>query len=138
MGNDKNINVVRIIPKYEYENLPCSKVAVGCALEDNNSDNIKEQVLNEDYGLKEDGYLSLDNMNRYIRKYLDIQKKVYYKKGERPVLASFLESNDKKAVICLLGHYVYVNKNIYYSFFENKEDDIVCVWYLKDGYGAKK
>lgn len=82
-------------------------------------------------GLKEDGYLTLDNMNRYIRKNLPVIKKDYYKRGERPLLKELLKDNKKKAIICVRGHYVYADQDRYYSFFDNDEDEVICIWWLK-------
>lgn len=114
----------RITPDAIYDGLPCSVVAVGCALGSGS-----EIMVN---GLKADGYLTLDNMNRYIRSLLPIQKKEYFKRGTRPLLKDFLEGNKKRAVVCLLGHYVYVDKEDYWSFFKNEYDEVVCVWWIKN------
>lgn len=33
--------------------------------------------------------------------------------------------------VCLLGHYIYIDNDNYYSFFDNDEDEVVCIWWLK-------
>ena len=102
-------------------------VAVGCALGQD-----RNKIISKAAGLRGDGYLTLDHMNKYIRSLLPVQKKVYYKRGERPKLQDILKDNEKRAVVCLLGHYVYIENNDYWSFFKNEYDDVVCVWWLKE------
>ena len=117
----------RITPDSVYNGLPCSIVAVGCALGESRDKTLKKAV-----GLRGDGYLTLDNMNKYIRSLLPVQKKEYFKRGERPTLEKLLSDNERKAVVCLLGHYVYIDHDKYWSFFKNEYDDVVCVWWLKE------
>ena len=118
---------MKITPKSIYRDLPCSIVSVGCAVGE-----ADERVLENAKGLKDDGYLTLDDMNRYIRSLLPIQKKEYFRKGERLLLKDFLSGNKRRAVVCLLGHYVYVEGENYYSFFDNDWDEVVCVWWIKE------
>lgn len=115
----------RITPDKLYDGLPCSMVAVGCAKND------AAELVSRAVGLKGDGYLTLDDMNRYIRANLSVRKKEYFKRGERPLLKDFLNGNTERAVVCLLGHYVYVDGEDYWSFFKNEFDPVVCVWWLK-------
>ena len=117
----------RITPKSIYKGLPCSLVAVGCAIGEKDG-----KVIEKATGLKDTGYLTLNDMNKYIRSLLPIQKKDYFKRGERPKLKELLEDNNRKAVVCLLGHYVYIDKDKYYSFFKNEYDDVVCIWWIKE------
>ena len=119
----------RITPSKNAEGLPCSMVAVGCAYEIVNR---KDAHLPCPLGLKRGGYLPLNDMNRYVRNYLKVEKRVDFKRGERPTLKEYLEQNSECAVICVLGHYIFANKNTYYSFFDNSNDEIVCVWILKE------
>lgn len=81
--------------------------------------------------LKADGYLTLNDMNKYIREHINVKKKIYYKRNERITLEEFLADNNEKAIICVLGHYIFVNKQTYYSYFDNISDEVVCVWILK-------
>ena len=101
---------------------------VGCAYED--YFNIEFNAVLP-LGLKEDGYLSLDFMNKFVRAYLPVKKKIYFKKNERIKLKDFLEINVEKACVCVLGHFVYVSEGDYYSYFDNMDDPIVCIWYLE-------
>lgn len=116
-----------IIPRDIYKRQPCSIVALGCALDiaDRNAlDAIKSPKLHED------GYLSLNDMNTLIRANLSVIRRVNYKRGERPVLRDFCHEFSGKAILCLEGHYVYVEGGNYWSFFKNGSDKIVCAWFL--------
>lgn len=113
---------MRLSPSRKMDDLPCSMVTIGCATE-----NINPEIPE---GLKKDGYLSLDAMNRYIRKNLNVRKKEYFKRGIRPILKDLLNHNKEKAVICVEGHYIYADGENYYSFLENDNDSIVCIWWL--------
>lgn len=119
---------MRITPSSKYNGLPCSYVATGCAYEDIFGKEFTEPMFDN---LKEDGWSTLDNTNKYIRSILPIKKKVYYKRTERMTLRGFLSTNDKRCLVCVYGHFIYVNKKDYWSFFNNKDDMVVCVWYLR-------
>lgn len=120
---------MRKIPGKRYEGLPCSYVATGCAYEDLFKRPFPAPLSDE---LRGDGYLSLEGANRYIRRYLPVRKKVYFRRSERPLLADMLEGNREKACVCLYGHFVYISGDDYWSFFENEKDPVVCIWYLKE------
>ena len=117
----------RIIPNDIYLEKPCSMVAVGTARGETDRRKLKTPE-----GLKADGYLSLNNMTKYIKENLGKAKKVVYKRGERPLLREWVHSNiGKKAIVCCLGHFVYVDGKDYYSYFPNGGDEVVCVWILE-------
>ncbi len=78
---------MRITPAGKYSGLPCSYVGSGCAYEDIFGE-VFDKPLPE--GLKSDGWLTLEGNNRYVRSLFDVAKKVYYKRGERPMLRDFL------------------------------------------------
>lgn len=113
--------MIRICPDETLINEPCSVVAVAVA---NGGNKIPVQVS------KADGYMTLEDMNRYVRSNLHVAKRVYYKRGQRPKLCE-LECNGR-AIICVLGHYIYVEDEKYYSFFDNLNDDVISIWFLKD------
>lgn len=117
------------IPSDKYRGMPYSYVATGCAYE-----NVKGELFLEPLpeGLKNSGYLSLDSENRYLRSLLPVKKKVYYKRAERVSLKDFLDGNDEKCVVCVYGHLVYVSGKDYWSYFQNEDDPVVCVWYIKE------
>ncbi len=118
------------LPNEVFEELPCSIVAVGCAL--GYTDSAAVAAL-KPAGLHEDGYLSLKGMEALIRAKLKVDCKVYYKRWCRPTLAEFMEKNKgRKAIVCLLGHFVYWDGVDYHSFFYNNDDPVVQVWYLED------
>ena len=120
---------MRIVPKEKFYGYPCSYVGVGCAYED-----IYKKPFDEDLSedARNDGYLTLDGANKYLRKYIPVRKKDYYKRNERMLLCDFLQDNTEKCLVCVLGHFVYVCGQDYYSFFRNENDPVVCVWYIKE------
>ena len=117
----------RIIPPDIYRGLPCSVVALGTAMGVKD----KTQLIMPD-DLKADGYLSLNGMSKYIRGKVEVQKKLNYKRGDRPALRDFVHGHEgKKAIVCCLGHFVYVDGRDYHSYFYNGGDEVVCAWILK-------
>ena len=118
----------RIIPSDFYKNKPCSVVAVGCAL-----GIASESALNalKSPFLREDGYLSLKGMNRLIRANAEVLWRRDFKRGSRPVLRDFCHEFKGRAVVCVQGHFVFVNDGDYYSFFYNGNDEVISVWALK-------
>ena len=119
---------MRKTPSDKYLEQPCSFVSVGCAYEDKVGQSFVADLPD---GLKSDGYLSLDEMNRFVRDQLPIRKKAYFARKERPTLRQFLEGNESCCVVCVLGHFLYVHGQDYWSFFDNDDDTVVCVWYLR-------
>lgn len=117
---------MRYMPAKYLTDLPCSIVAITSAK--NNLNICTETKFPEE--LKENGYLDLNSMNKLIRTNIKVKKKQYLKKTERIPLENFLESNTEKCIICVYGHYIYVNGEDYWSFFPNEKDKIVCIWYL--------
>lgn len=117
-------DLMRIIPSEEYLDYPCSMVAVGCAY-----GKFRPMPDELEQNLKEDGYLGLKEMNKYVRTYLPIKKRIDYKRGQRPKLKDLA---GEKAVVCVLGHFLYLDKDKYYSFFYNDEDDVVTAWFIKE------
>ncbi len=125
---------MRITPDYKYIGKPCSYTGVGCAYEDTMHEAFNKPMPDN---LKDDGYLSLDAANKFIRRYLPIRKKQYYKRSERITLKDFLQTNETSCCVCVYGHFIYVNGQDYWSFYENEDDDVVCVWYIKDVHGEQ-
>lgn len=120
---------MRITPDIKYKGQPCSYTSTGCAYEDVIKEPFTKPLPDE---LKENGYLSLDSANKYIRQYLPVKKKQYFKQGERMTLENFMKDNEQKCCVCVYGHFIYVDGKNYWSFFDNEDDDVICVWYLKD------
>lgn len=120
----------RITPNDIYRGLPCSVVAVGCAMQNTDADTIRRLVSDD---LHQDGYLSLDGMNRLIRANLRVIRRVNYKRSQRPKLRNWAHTHPgQRAVVCVLGHYLYFDGRDYHSFFWNGGDPVVSVWYLDD------
>lgn len=110
-------------PSTIYFDVPCSMVAVGTAT---------GSFPPVPADLTEDGYLSLAGMNRYCRAQLTVTKAESFRRGERPSLKEFLEGNKQRAIICVLGHFIYAEGKTYWSFLRNAKDPVVKVWYLKE------
>ena len=109
-------------PPPMFRGVPCSMVAVGTAT---------GAMPTRPDGLRPDGYLSLARMNRYIRDMIPASKKVQFPRANRPTLKEFLEASDRRAIVCVLGHYVYADGHTYWSFLRNAKDRVVAVWYLE-------
>lgn len=118
--------MLKIRPDCFCEGLPCSVVAVYCAL-GSFPENTREYIAS----LRADGYATLAKSNRFIRDNLEVKKRVDYKRGQRPKLKDL--NLDGAALVCVYGHLVYVDGDRYWSFFDNEDDDVVTVWYLKRG-----
>ena len=115
--------MVREIPNYYLVDDPCLVTALYCAT----------GLFESPRGypeLKADGYATLSSANKWIRQNLKIKKRTDYKRGERPKLRDL--HLDGQAVVCVLGHYIFVDHEKYWSFFDNEDDDVVAVWELKD------
>lgn len=118
----------QIIPSDIYRGLPCSVVSVGCACQVDDLSGLSAFVSDD---LHSDGYLSLDGMNRLIRANKKVKKTQYFRRWERPTLKDWAcEHPGQKAVICLLGHFIYFDGQDYHSFFVNDNDPVVKVWFL--------
>lgn len=117
----------RVEPHDNYHGLPCSIVAVGCALGYDDYEDIRRL---RPKGIYDNGYLPLEAGNRFIRAVLPVSKRVYYKRGMRPKLCDVLLNNKRRAVICCYGHLIYAEGDTYYSFFDNDNDDVVSIWWL--------
>ncbi len=118
----------RILPSEIYRELPCSVVAVGCALKIAEKSKLDALFSSR---LHSDGYLSLKGMDELMRAFLGVTKRTTYKRGQRPCLRDFCHGYNGKAVVCLLGHFVYIEGGDYYSFFFNGGDDVVAVWKIE-------
>lgn len=119
--------IKRIEPLDIFRNIPCSIVAVGTAL---NYRTPSQVASLKPYGLNSDGYLSLNNATRFFNQYLRIRKRVDYPKYNRPTLMQLMTGNKYKAMVCVVGHLVFVSGETYYSFFDNLNDRVVTVWWL--------
>ena len=127
----------RIIPPRAYENVPCSILAADIALDrwitccDVEIDDKKLQIP-ENIKVREDGYVTLNDMNKIIRRNFMVEKRITYKRGERPLLKEYIPNNNYGArILCCLGHYIYQEYDTYYSFFDNANDEVVSVWILR-------
>ena len=119
---------MRYNPSANLYNTPCSIVALDTAYRDIYNEFI---AIDEIVRTRPDGYLALSKMQVYIKLLFKVKKSIQYTKKNRFKLKEFLQNNDKKCIICLLGHYIYVDGKNYYSFFQNLEDEVVKIWYVE-------
>lgn len=119
---------MQIIPSNYFNNMPCSKVALQLAYADIYYKSID---ANEIVKTRADGYLSLKRMDMYCNLLFHVKKAKLYGSTKRFTLKEFLETNDKQCIVCILGHYIYVDKKNYYSFFNNEYDKVVKIWYVE-------
>lgn len=110
-------------PAPVFAGVPCSMVAVGTAT---------GSYPPVPAGLKPDGYLPLAAMNRYVRGLLPVAKAEAFRRGARPSLKEFLETNTGRAVVLVEGHFVFADGRTYWSFLRNAHDPVVHVWHLKE------
>ncbi len=106
------------------EDLPCSACAVSCAL-----GHIPEDTNRYISSIKADGYATLDVANKYIRKHLAVKKRTDFRRGLRPKLKNLHYAG--RAIVCVYGHFIYLDHEEYWSFFDNTDDEGVSVWMLK-------
>ena len=93
--------VLQFLPRFIYEDYPCSVVAVGMALGITERDKINDLIPGS---IKQSGYLTLKEGNRFIRSNLPVEKYEGFKRGERPTLEELLSGCSRRAVILVLGH----------------------------------
>ena len=117
------------------EQLSCSTLSILMAMFGKPENELPPLPTLEQIGqgitLYTDGYRSLTSMNKSVRYFCHVKQYKYFKKSDRKNLKDF-DFTNKKAIVCVLGHYVYVENNTYYSFFDNDNDKVVAIWYLGD------
>lgn len=118
----------RILPDKIYQGKPCSVVSVGCAMKIGSEDALQALFSSK---LRSDGYLSLKGMDELARANLSVTRRSDFRRGQRPCLRDFCHGYSGKAVVCLRGHFVYVEGGDYYSFYFNGDSEVVTVWYLE-------
>lgn len=114
--------MIRELPNEYLRNEPCLVTALYCAT----------GALDSPHGypdLKAGGYATLQSANKWIRENLKVKRRIDYKRGERPKLKDL--HLDGRAIVCVLGHYIFLDHELYLSFFDNDEDEVVSVWELK-------
>ena len=120
--------IIRKEPDKKYRGQPCSVTCVGTAY-----DHIHTWpfTIIKPEEMRYDGYLRLRDMNQFAREYLPIAKRIDFKKNERPRLKEFLQTNETRCCICVPGHFLYADAQTYWSFFDNDDDKVITVWYLR-------
>lgn len=119
----------RVVPNDIYKNFPCSVVAIGCATGKARRSDVQALCSPR---LQHGGYLSLRDMNALVRANLAVTKQDTFKRGERPLLRELAKQHrGQKAIVCVVGHYVYFDGKDYWSYFWNGGDEVVSVWYIE-------
>ena len=68
-------------------------------------------------------------MDLFIREHFDKVDYHYYKAFDRQCLNDY-DFINMKAIVCVLGHYIYINNNEYISYFNNDRDKVVAIWVI--------
>lgn len=110
----------RITPPPEYYGEPCSIVGIDRAT----------GVHPTFKASHADGYMTLKDQNKFVRQLCKVKKYTYYKRSERPKLKDLHIQG--KALVCVYGHFLYLEGETYWSFFNNENDDVVAVWELNE------
>ena len=122
------------IPARFFENRPCSVVAINCALKDFGKIDDDLTDLSDIVEINENGYLSIANMDKVVKHFFTTAKKRYFGKKDRISLFSHHWYYDtfanKRAIVCVEGHYLYITNYNYYSYFNNTNDLVVAIWFL--------
>ena len=118
----------RITPKDFYLDLPCSVVSIGCASETlrGSFDYDKIRAFSE-IASRNDNYATLRSVTEQVRRFFQVKKYTYYTRAERKTLKEF---RGITAIVCCYGHFVFLNSNEYYSYYDNANDKVVAVWEL--------
>jgi hypothetical protein len=85
--------------------------------------------------LRKDGYASLNAANAWIRENLPVKGRRDYRRGTRPKLKDL--HLDGMAVVCVHGHYIFLDHEVYWSFLDNEEDEVVAVWELDESQAER-
>ena len=110
-------------PAGRLNDMPCLAVAVDLA----------KGVIQSPHGwpeLRKNGYASLNAANAWIRENFPVKRRRDYRRGKRPKLKDL--HLDGIAIVCVFGHYVFLDHEVYWSFFDSEEDEVVVVWELDE------
>ena len=110
------------------EEQPCSVVALCNALDD--------LKIEQPFDVKTDryDYATIKDMNTAIRSVLTVRY-TWCKKSFRETLEKKFQSGifrGKKAIVLVQNHFIYVNNDTYYSFFDNAKDEVIAFWFIKE------
>lgn len=121
--------MIQVVPEDKYEWVPCSQVALCIACEQAGREYFLPISVFDAISNSENGYLTLRDMDSFVRALLPVKKRADFKRKERPLLR---ELEPCKAVVCVVGHYLYLDNDKYYSFFDNENDEVVAMWIIDD------
>ena len=117
---ENNSTLVIKQPLFGKENEPCFTVAIKEATKNSNLD-----IL--DVNFDDNGYCSISEAKKKISNIFSYNLRYkYFKRGTRFELNKFHIKG--KFIILTLGHFVYVEDLVVYSFYNNLDDKIVAFW----------
>ena len=108
--------MLRKSPPAVCDGIPCILAAIGTVKPLSQIEIIPDSI-------NPTGYTRLDAANRLIRKNLSVKKSIEYRRGNRPKLKEL--HLDGQAIVCVLGHYLYLDRETYHSFFDNENDEVI-------------
>ena len=130
----------KITPDKIFDNFPCTIVATATALIETKDltprkalKQVVDKVIEDDY--HRNGYLSLQNTNKLVRSLLKIKRSGYryFKRDERLELKAWqIFYPEGKYIVMVYGHCIFVDKDNYYSFFDNEDDPVVAYWQIEE------
>ena len=123
-------NPYEIMPfakKGSLEKFPCSILALGLALMKSGATSLEKLGVTVD----EYGYCQLRNMGDAIKIHFKVKAYRYYQTNNRKKLTEYI-TFPGKYIVCVKGHYIYVEDSNYYSFFDNLDDYVVAYWALDE------
>ena len=120
---------MRIIPELKDNKIPPYYIGVVNAYEDIYKNEFLQSIYTMPIILSDTRYLS--DANRYIRSVLSIKKRQIIKKEEQILLKTFLLENTSKCLVYINDYLIYVTEKDYYSFFDNENDYILGIWYIR-------
>jgi len=132
------MNLYKITQPQIYADLPCSVVACSAAVQNIQkvtTEQAKNIVLNiaidNSVNFRRTGYLTIREMNRFVRMLFKVNKYYYHKRGTRPLLKEL--TLQQRAIVLIRGHYVFWHGDgLYDSFFDNANDEVVAYWCVDD------
>lgn len=107
------------------EQQPCSVLAICLAMAAFHKNSGKEITPKYDKA----GYCKLKDIDDEIKKHFTVKKYKYFKGNERKKLKDYTKFPGIY-IVCVKGHYILASEDVYYSFFDNSEDEVIAFWLL--------
>ena len=120
----------RIQPSFFYQDLPCSVVSIGCAMEKLQGKFSYDTIKTFSEQASANGnYATLQSVGEQVRRFFNVKRYTYYPRAQRRRLGDLcLQKGGIRGIVCVYGHFVFCDNFDYYSFFNNENDMVVAVW----------